>query len=153
MKGRIVSINIADEKKKPKRTIAEGLLVKDIGLDGDAYNKPGARQISITSVEEILAQKECQRVSRNPDFSVKSGDFSETLTIEGIHISQIEIGDIFHIGKTAVIKISEKGMSCYKFCPCGKEKNECPLPKHFLFAEVIENGTVKIGDEIIFCYS
>lgn len=148
MKGKIISINISEEKKKPKRTITEGLLVKDIGLEGDAYNKPGKRQISITSIEKLNEQKECPRTSKNSDFSVTVGDFSETLTIEGMDISRIKIGDVFHIGNSVIIEILEKGMTCWKFCPWRKEENECPLPKDFLFAEVILSGPVRIGDSI-----
>lgn len=148
MKGKIISINTADEKKKPKRSISEGLLVKGIGLEGDAYNKPPFRQISITSVELLKAQVHCPRVGKGEELAVSPGDFSETLTVEGLEISKIGIGDIFLIGSDAKIRISEKGMTCWKFCPWGKAENECPLPKDFLFAEVIQSGLVRSGETI-----
>ncbi len=149
MKGKIISINISDEKKKPKRKLETGgYLIKNVGLEGDAYNKPPVRQISLISTELLTEQYHCPRVGKGELFIVGPGDFSETLTIEGIDISKISIGDIFQICSDAKIRITEKGMTCFKFCPWEKAENECPLPKHFLFAEVLESGTVSVGDEI-----
>ena len=44
----------AEKKKSGKLSIQSGELLKDIGLKGDAYNKPGDRQISIISVENLF---------------------------------------------------------------------------------------------------
>ena len=144
MKGKIHSINIA-EKKGGKSSVQSGELLKDIGLKGDAYNKPGDRQISIISVEKIKEQDFCPRVRTEGDLI--PGDFSETLTIEGINSEKISVGDTFMIGESAKIEITQIGMTCYKFCPIGKEKDECPLPKYFLFAKVLKSGVVAIDDK------
>jgi len=148
MKGKIFAINIASEKKTLKKQVQKGNLIKDTGLEGDAYNKPPNRQISITSIELLNEQAQCPRVSKDPDFTVKTGDYCETLTTEGLDLAQIKIGDVFQIGKSSKIRISEKGMTCWEFCPWNKSEGECPLPKHFLFAKVIESGEIKPGDEI-----
>lgn len=148
MNGKISSINFAAEKKTPKKQVLSAKLIKDIGLEGDAYNKPPDRQISLISVELIREQAECPRTGTEPEFIVKPGSFKETLTTEGIDLSKINIGDIFKIGNSVKIRISEKVMTCWEFCPWNKPEGECPLPKHFLFAQVIESGTVKSGDSI-----
>ncbi|HQO08561.1 MAG TPA: hypothetical protein PLK90_00235 [Clostridiales bacterium] len=147
MKGKIVSINISDEKKKPKKPISSGKLIENVGLEGDAYNKSGPRQISITSMELLKEQTQCPRVGKGEDFIVGPGNFSETLTVEGMDLSAINIGDVFTAGETK-FRISMKGMECWEHCPWNKEKGECPLPKHFLFAEVIKSGEIKAGDGI-----
>ena len=144
MKGKIHSINIAEKKKGEKVQISSGELLKDIGLKGDAYNKPGDRQISLISVEKIKEQDFCPRV--RTEGNLIPGDFSETLTIEGIDLNEISVGDTFKIEESAKIEITQIGMTCYKFCPIGKEKDECPLPKHFLFAKVLKSGIVSIED-------
>ena len=149
MKGKIHSINIAEKKKGDKLQIPSGELLKNIGLKGDAYNKPGDRQISITSVEKIKEQDFCPRVQDNYDIELKSGDFSETLTVEGIDLADVSVGDTFIIGDNAKIEITQIGMTCYKFCPIGKEKDECPLPKYFLFAKVLIGGIVTVNDTIM----
>ena len=146
MKGKIYSINIAEKKKGGKTSVQSGELLKDIGLKGDAYNKPGDRQISLISVEQIKEQNFCPRVRSEGDLI--PGDFSETLTIEEIDISNISVGDTFKIGESAEIKISQIGMTCYKFCPIGKEKDECPLPKYFLFAKVLKSGIIDVDNLI-----
>jgi len=148
MKGKIAYINFTRDKKEPKEHIVSGNLIKDTGLESDAYNKPGQRQISVTSVELLSEQAQCPRAGREPEFVVKPGDFRETLTTEGLDLALINTGDVFKIGETAKIRITEKGMTCWEYCPWGRLEGECPLPKHFLFAEVIESGIVKTGDEI-----
>jgi MOSC domain-containing protein YiiM len=148
MKGKIISINISDEQKGQKRQISFGNLIEGIGLEGDASNKPGPRQISITSLELLKEQAQCPRVGKGGEFIVNPGDFKETITTEGLDLSLVKAGDIFMIGETAKIEISEKGMTCWEYCPWGRLDGECPLPKHFLFAEVLEGGTVKTGDDI-----
>jgi MOSC domain-containing protein YiiM len=146
MTGKIHSINIAEKKKGGKTQIKSGKLIKDIGLEGDAYNKPDDRQISITSIELIEEQNFCPRV-RTED-NLISGDFSETITTSGIDLSKISVGDKFKVGETAEIEISQIGMTCFKFCPIGKVKNECPLPKYFLFAKVLESGNIETNNSI-----
>ncbi|MCK5759671.1 MAG: hypothetical protein KAH33_00155 [Candidatus Delongbacteria bacterium] len=149
MKGKIYSINIAEKKKGDKLQATSGELLKDIGLKGDAYNKPGDRQISITSIEKIKEQDLCPRVQESNNIELKPGDFSETLTVEGIDLADISVGNTFKIGDNAKIEITKIGMTCYKFCPIGKEKNECPLPKYFLFAKVLIGGTVTANDTFL----
>jgi len=148
MKGKIAYINFTRDKKEPKEHIVSGDLIKDTGLEGDAYNKPGQRQISVTSVELLSEQGQCPRSGREPEFVVKPGDFRETLTTEGLDLGLVNTGDVFLIGESAKIRITEKGMTCFEYCPWGRLEGECPLPKHFLFAEVLEGGTVKSGDTV-----
>lgn len=148
MKGRIAYINITAEKKDPKKQIGSGKLIAGTGLEGDAYNKPGQRQISVTSVELLSEQAQCPRAGSKQEFVVKPGDFKETLTTEGLDLALIKTDDVFLIGESAKIRITEKGMTCFEYCPWGRLEGECPLPKHFLFAEVLESGIVKTGDEI-----
>lgn len=148
MKGKIIAVNITSEKKTPKKQVQKGNLINNFGLEGDAYNKPPNRQISITSIELLNEQAQCPRVSKNSDNTVKIGDYCETITVEGIDLSQVKTGDTFFIGEKAKINISGKGMDCWEFCPWNKPEGECPLPKHFLFAKVIESGEISIDNEI-----
>ncbi len=148
MKGKIAYINFTRDKKEPKEQIVSGDLIKDVGLEGDAYNKQGARQISVTSVELLSEQAQCPRAGTGSDFAVSPGDFKETFTTEGLDLALVNTGDVFLIGETAKIRITEKGMTCFEYCPWGRLEGECPLPKHFLFAEVVVDGAVKSGDEI-----
>jgi len=149
MKGKIVSINIAAEKKTPKKPVTSGNFIKDVGLEDDAYNKTPDRQISIISVELLKEQIQCPRVGKGEEFIVNPGDYKETLTTEGLDLSNVNVGDIFTVGENAKTQISEKGMTCWEFCPWGRLEGECPLPKHFLFAKVIESGQIKTGNKIL----
>jgi MOSC domain-containing protein YiiM len=149
MKGKIVSINVSAEKKGLKKQIPTARLIKDAGLEGDAYNKPPDRQISIVSAELIREQSQCPRAGTGTESEVGAGSFKETITTEGLDLSNIKAGDIFMIGQTAKVEISEKGMTCWEYCPWGRLDGECPLPKNFLFARVLVTGAIADGDEIV----
>lgn len=148
MNGIIFAINISDVKKGPKRQIEKGYLIKDTGLEGDACNRPGARSISLTSVENIEDQQFCPRINRTEPEKVGPGHFSETLTLSGIDLSAIKINDILQLGDEAVIRITERGMECFKYCPWGRKEGECPVPSDFLFAEVIKSGHISSKDSV-----
>jgi molybdopterin adenylyltransferase len=146
MNGKVAFINFTGDRKEPKEQIGSGLLIAGAGLQGDAYNKPPHRQISLISVELLKEQAQCPRAGKEPEFTAGPGSFKETLTTEGLDLALVRTGDVLKIGESAKIRISEKGMTCWEYCPWGRLEGECPLPKHFLFAEVIEGGVVKTGD-------
>ncbi len=150
MNGIILAINISDKKKDPKHQIQKGYLIKDTGLEGDAHNRQGARSISLTSLEKIDDQQVCPRVNRTGPDKVRPGDFSETLTLSRIDISELKINDILQLGDEAEIRITGRGMECHKFCPWGRKEGDCPVPYNFLFAEVIKSGQISSGDSVTF---
>ncbi|MGB5818144.1 MAG: MOSC domain-containing protein [Saonia sp.] len=80
------------------------------------------------------------------------GMFGENLTIEGMDESQIRIGDIYKIG-TSLVQVSQPREPCYKL---GIRFGNQDILKQFIdhgypgtYVRVLEEGTVKTGDELI----
>lgn len=87
-----------------------------------------------------------------PELDWDWGMFGENLTIEGLDESVIRIGDIYRIG-TALVQVSQPREPCYKL---GVRFNNQAILKQFVeharpgtYIRVLENGEVKIGDEIL----
>ena len=88
--GKVVSINISKEKGEKKVPVKEAFIGK-YGLEGDGHSEKWHRQISLLSYESI------QRINKK-GIDAKPGDFAENLTIQGIELSKLKIGDIIVIG-------------------------------------------------------
>jgi len=141
-KGRIVAVCSAPEKGMIKRDIKEGVLVKDMGLDGDAHAGFMHRQVSLIAMEDIMTMME-----KLP--GLVPGNFAENLTTEGIDLGCVEIGDRLKVGE-ALIEVSQIGKECHSHCEVFKKTGECIMPKKGIFARVIEGGKVRAGDGIEF---
>ena len=103
--GRVHSVNYSKKKGTIKAPISEVMVIKDFGFEGDAHGGPGIRQVSLLSLESIRKQQEyCEVEDAEP---LEPGDFAENITTEGLDLTQLEIGDIFKIGKEVILKLSK----------------------------------------------
>ncbi len=81
------------------------------------------------------------------------GQFGENLTIEGILEDEIYIGDIFQLGETAKLQVTQPRIPCYKLA----YKMGVPaFAKQFLtsrrvgfYFQVLTEGNITAGDEIV----
>lgn len=80
------------------------------------------------------------------------GQFGENLTVEGILEAAVHIGDVFQIGKTAKLQITQPRVPCFKLA----YKMGLPeFPKQFLesrrvgfYFRVLAEGEITAGDAI-----
>ena len=87
-----------------------------------------------------------------PELDMPPGMFGENLTVEGLHEAKINIGDTFRIGG-ALVQATQPRQPCYKL---GIRFGTQKMVKQFIdsgfpgvYVRVIQNGTVKTGDELI----
>ena len=91
--------------------------------------------------------------SEMPDVEFTYGKFGENLTTEGLLEDKIYIGDEFKIG-TAVVRVSQPRLPCYKL---GIRFDRVDIIKKFMqsafsgiYFAVVEEGELKVGDEITY---
>lgn len=84
-----------------------------------------------------------------PDLDWNYGMFGENITVEGLHESQIQIGDIFYVGACRV-QVTQPRQPCFKL---GVRFNNQKILKEFIhhpfpgiYVKIIEPGEVKKGD-------
>ena len=158
--GRIVSINVSDRKRVPKRPVDEAQLVAGMGLAGDAHAAPGDRQVSLLMVESIeraravAEQRKRQGAAggEEPDVAILApGIYAENLTTGGIDLSALGIGDEVRVGKSTRLRVSKIGKECHAKCAIYNLVGDCVMPREGIFCEVLEGGSIRKGDKIERC--
>jgi MOSC domain-containing protein YiiM len=139
--GEVVSVNISTEKGVSKKRVAKIMLKKDFGVETDAHAQTPNREVSLLAVESILRTRKRKLV-------VNPGDFAENITTKGIDLPQLPIGTRLQIGD-ALLEVTQIGKTCHSRCQVFYKVGDCVMPKEGIFAKVINNGEVKVGDIII----
>ncbi|MEW6162816.1 MAG: MOSC domain-containing protein [Nitrospirota bacterium] len=141
MKGRVVSINISNEKGIRKKPVKEAEIITDLGIKGDAHaSNKWHRQISLLALESI---KKMQNLGLN----VNPGDFAENITTEGIDLLGLSVGTRMKIGNVEV-EVSQRGKKCHTRCAIYYQAGDCVMPKEGIFAKVLRGGKIREGDLI-----
>lgn len=139
--AKIVSINISDKKGVIKTPINEAKLKVDHGIVGDAHAGNWHRQISLLSKESIDKM-------RSKGFNeLKSGDFAENITTEGINVYKLPVGQRLKIGECEV-EVTQIGKKCHGGCDIKKKTGDCVMPREGIFVKVIKEGIIYPNDEI-----
>ena len=140
--GKIIAVCTSPEKGMIKHDVGEGLLLEEIGIEGDAHAGFMHRQVSLISIEDIRTMME-----KLPD--LVPGSFAENLTTEGFDLSALKIGDRLKVGET-ILEVSQIGKECHTKCEVFRKTGDCIMPKKGIFTRVIKGGKVKTGDTVRF---
>lgn len=138
--GKVYSISVSKETGMRKSNVSSAYLIDNYGINGDAHAGFIHRQVSFLAKESIE-----KMVSLGLD--VKSGDFAENITTEGIDLCKLKVGDILEIGDLK-FTISQIGKICHHKCAIFYQAGDCVMPREGVFAVVSGNGEIKVGDEI-----
>ena len=138
--GIIRAVCLSAEKGTAKRDLAQGELVAQHGLKGDAHAGDWHRQVSLLSLQKIEA-------FRAEGAEVGFGDFGENLVVDGIDLASLPVGTKFRCGD-AQLELTQIGKECHNHCAIFHRMGDCIMPREGIFARVLQGGTVKTGDEI-----
>jgi MOSC domain-containing protein YiiM len=141
-RGRVLAVNISGEKGTKKTNIGSCTLLKDFGLKGDAHGGPWHRQVSLLANESVEKMKA-------KGLEVSYGDFAENITTEGIDLVSLPIGTEIRIGDSIVLRVTQIGKECHERCAIYYQAGDCVMPKEGIFAEVLKEGEVKVGNDIL----
>jgi MOSC domain-containing protein YiiM len=142
--AKILSVNISKNKTEKKHNVDYCQALKDYGLADDAHGGMELRQISLLAAESV------EKV-RQKGLNVQFGDFAENLTTEGIELYSLPLGTRLKIGKNVLLEVTQIGKVCPKPCAIFYAVGDCVMPREGIFARVLTEGTISIGDEIIIC--
>ena len=146
IEGKIESINISGKKGSKKRAVRNAYISKK-GIDGDGHSGDWHRQVSLLSAESI------QRVI-DEGIEVKPGDFAENLTVSGLELTRLEVGDTLKIRgsgnkEEVILEVTQIGKQCPKPCSIYYQMGSCIMPEEGIFCRVRKTGNIKTGDKII----
>jgi MOSC domain-containing protein YiiM len=141
-KGKILAVNVSENKGTKKTDVQSCALLKGFGLKGDAHAGPWHRQVSLLANESIEKMKAM-------GLKVGYGDFAENITTEGVDLVHLPIGTEIQIGKSVILRVTQIGKECHTRCAIYYQAGDCVMPKEGIFAEVVNEGEVKAGDPIV----
>ncbi len=142
MNAKVVSINTSDKKGMRKKPVNNVIIKENFGIEGDAHaSEKWHRQISLLALESI---KKMQLKGLN----VKSGDFAENITTEGINLPGLPVGTKMSIGENVEVEVSQIGKICHTRCAIYTQAGDCVMPKEGIFAKILKGGVIKKGDKI-----
>ena len=139
--GTVLSVNISAEKGTKKKNVGACRLVKDWGIADDGHAGHWHRQLS------LLSKKSIEKI-RAKGLPVDYGDFAENLSIEGIDLYLLPVGTTLTIGAEAIIRLTQIGKECHARCNIFYQVGDCVMPREGVFAEVLQEGEVTVGDTI-----
>ena len=158
MKGRIYQINIKPfkegERGIPKWPVSSAFFSYG-GLDGD-YNRYRIEKLG-GDLDQAVLLMTSDKISElvNGGWPVSEGDLGENVNVEGIDYDLFEIQGRYLLGKNVVIEITKPCEPCKNlrqlFYVGAEHKREFVrtlVGRRGLYAKVLEEGEVKLGDEI-----
>lgn len=142
MEGRIISINLSENKGVRKSPVPEARVIEGRGIEGDAHaSEKWHRQVSLLALESI---RKMQRMG----LDVGPGDFAENITTEGIDLMGLPVGTRLAIGGAVEAEVSQIGKQCHTRCAIYEQAGDCVMPREGIFVIILRGGTLRPGDPI-----
>jgi MOSC domain-containing protein YiiM len=138
--GVVLSVNIS-VKKGEKKTPRNSITITEKGIEGDAHAGDWHRQVSLLSQSSIDKMK-------GKGVEINYGDFAENITVQGIELWTLELGQRIRIGESVVLEVTQIGKECHEGCAIRQQVGDCVMPREGIFTKVISTGTVTAGDTI-----
>lgn len=140
MKGIVKAVCISDRKGIEKHPVESVHLIKGYGIEKDAHAGTWHRQVSLLSYDRV---KEFNARGAQ----IKDGDFGENLLVEGLDFKSLPVESLFHVG-TALLRMTQIGKECHSHCAIHARTGDCIMPREGVFAEVLQEGDIRPGDEM-----
>ena len=143
--GKVIAVCIS-EKDDSKVPVEKAVLRKGYGLVGDMH-AGSSRQVSLLAketIDKMLAAVNSINPKRmqSQKIEIHPGDSAENLLIEGLDLISLPLDTKIHIGEKIILRVSQIGKKFHK-------PGYYLLPLEGLFADVIEGGIVKAGDDVV----
>jgi MOSC domain-containing protein YiiM len=122
IKGKVLAVNISQDKGTKKRNVRRCELLSGFGLKGDAHGGHWHRQVSLLANESI-------------DKMRRKG-------------KGLPIGTTLRIGPEVILRMTQKGKECHDRCAIYYQMGDCVMPHEGIFAEVLHPGQISVGDSI-----
>jgi MOSC domain-containing protein YiiM len=138
--GEIIAVCTSEKKGTRKQNVGQARLIPNHGLEGDAHASDWHRQVS------LLAQESIDKM-RAAGLNVGPGAFAENLTTKGIELPILPIGTRLRAGDVEM-EVTQIGKVCHTKCAIFYMAGDCVMPREGIFAKVLTEGVIKVGDRI-----
>lgn len=141
--AQITAVCISKVKGVQKEPVISITLKKNYGIEGDAHAGDWHRQVSLLG-EESVDKLRAMLPQIDP------GAFAENILTKGIILYTLPVGTKLRSGDV-LLEITQIGKECHQGCAIRELAGDCVMPREGVFAIVLEEGTLKPGDELEVC--
>ncbi len=138
--GLIKAICISEKRGTQKSTVNQAHFVPDFGIENDAHAGNWHRQVSLLSYDKI-------EEFREKGADVTYGSFGENLVVEGIDFRNLPVGTLLRAG-SVLLEMTQIGKECHSHCAIYHAMGDCIMPREGVFARVLEEGDIHLGDRM-----
>lgn len=136
----VLAVCISEKKGTVKHPVPEIQLKIDHGIVGDAHAGNWHRQVSLLADESVERMRQ-----KFPD--IPTGAFAENILTQGIALSMLPIGTKLRVGQV-LLQVTQIGKECHADCAIRRQVGDCVMPRDGIFTKVLEEGSIRPGDEI-----
>jgi len=139
--AKILAICVSEKKGVVKNPVEKVTMKVDHGIVGDAHAGNWHRQVS------WLGDESAEKVRQSGIEDISAGRFAENILTEGIVLYELPVGTKLRVGET-LHEVTQIGKECHTGCAIKQLTGDCVMPREGIFTKVLEEGIVKVGDEI-----
>lgn len=136
----VLAVCISEKKGVQKHPVPEIQLKRDHGIVGDAHAGNWHRQVSLLADESVDTM-------RAAGLTLMPGAFAENILTRGIALKTLPVGTRLRVGGV-LFEVTQIGKQCHNDCAIKKAAGKCVMPTDGIFAVVLEEGTIRAGDNI-----
>lgn len=140
--AKVHSVCICQERGQLKKEVEEASFIEGFGIEGDGHGGDWGRQVTCLCWESVVRSNAERGLAMGP------GDFAENVAIEGMDALDLQVGDRFRLGESAVLEVTQIGKPDHPSVVT-RTFGVSLLPYEGRFCRVIAGGSVKPGDPVV----
>ena len=138
--GIVKAICISDKRGIQKTCVPSASFQVNWGIEGDAHAGNWHRQVSLLSADRI-------EEFRAKGAEVEYGAFGENLVVADFDFGNLPVGTLLRCGGV-LLEMTQIGKECHSHCAIYQAVGDCIMPREGVFARVLADGEIKVGDEM-----
>jgi len=142
--AKVLKLFVSKSKDAERESVPEAVFVPTEGVEGDDLHHGSLHAAS------FLADESLKRIADLGLVGLCTRRFYANIVTTGISMFDLQVGDEFTIGEVS-FAIKKTGKRCFKDKDCAiyNSPHDCILHNEAVFADILEGGTVYVGDKII----
>jgi MOSC domain-containing protein YiiM len=150
MAGFVQGIFLAPEGGAEMRSVQATTALEGCGLKGDCYCAGTGHWSRFGRVCEVtfIAAEDLHNIEREADVGVKNGEHRRNVVTRGISLKALRRGERFRVGEVVFKYCGPRSVCRYIEWLTEPGMTQALKGRGGICARVIENGTVRVGDEI-----
>ena len=138
--GRVVSLQLNVEHRKPSRMVERANFLAGTGIQGDRHStaRPERRDYQVLLIEEETLEA----------LDLTAGVVRENVTTSRIDLSSLEVGQRLALGDEVVLQISKPCAPCSRMDEVRPGLQKELEGRRGMLASVVQGGSVAMGDPV-----